>query len=116
LYSVDPDPGGFTSVAWSPDDRLIAVGGYDQVVWVFDVEARPHVTSLRGHQSTVSAVDWNAEGTQLVSTGNWDGLTILWDMTAYEQIRVVEEGSLFPLAVEFSPDGQAIAVGGEGGI
>jgi WD40 repeat protein len=116
LYSVDPNPGGFTSVDWSPDDRFIAVGGYDQVVWVFDVEAQTHVTSLRGHQSTVSAVDWNAEGTQLVSTGNWDGLTILWDTTTYEQIRIVEEGSLFPLAVEFSPDGQAIAVGGEGGI
>ncbi len=116
LYTLDPSPGGFTSVAWSADDRYIAVGGYDQVVWVFDVEARTHVTSLWGHRSTVTAVDWNSDGSELVSSGNWDGLTILWDMITYEQIRVVESGNLFPLSVDFTPDNQRIAIGGEGGI
>jgi WD40 repeat protein len=116
LYSFDPNPGGFTSVDWSHDDRFIAVGGYDQVVWIFDIEMQTHVTSLWGHQSTVSAVAWHPEGSLMVSTGNWDGLTILWDMTTYQQIRVVEAGDLFPLTVGFSPDGQKIAIGGEGGI
>src|SRR5690606_3962661 len=36
IYELEPRPGGFASVAWSPDDRYIAAGGYDQVVWVVD--------------------------------------------------------------------------------
>jgi dipeptidyl aminopeptidase/acylaminoacyl peptidase len=114
LYALDPSPGGFTSVAWSPDDRFIAAGGYDQVIWVFDVVANSHVATLWGHQSTVTAVDWNADGTRLVSSGNWDELIILWDTATHEQIRVIEVRN--PLSVAFSPDSQRIAVGGAGGL
>jgi WD40 repeat protein len=116
VFQLDPSPGGFTSVAWSPDDRFIAAGGYDQAIWVSDVEARSYVGPLWGHRATVTDVDWNSGGTQLVSSGNWDGLTILWDMTAYEQIREVEAVNSFPFSVAFSPDDQQIAVGGEGSI
>jgi WD40 repeat protein len=70
IYEVYPEPGGFTSVAWSVDDRFIAVGGYDQTVWVFDVVNGVHIASLFGHKSTVTGVDWNADGTRLVSSGN----------------------------------------------
>lgn len=46
VFQLDPIPGGYTSVAWSPDDRYIAAGGYDQVIWVSDFEARAYVTPL----------------------------------------------------------------------
>jgi WD40 repeat protein len=110
LYALDPNPGGFTSVAWSPDDRFIAAGGYDQVVWVIDVAMGNHVVSLRGHQATVTDVDWNSDGTRLVSSGNWDELVILWDMTTHQQIQAVNVGQVFSVA--FSPNDQKIAVGG----
>jgi WD40 repeat protein len=116
LYELNPSPGGFSSVVWSPDDRFIAMGGYDQVIQIIDVQSLTLVASLQGHQSTVTAVDWNRDGTQLVSSGNWDGLTLLWDVTTYKQSHIVESGNLFPTHVSFSPDGQRIAVGGEGGI
>jgi WD40 repeat protein len=114
LYTLDPNPGGFTSVTWSPDDRLIAAGGYDQVIWVIDMETRNQVATLRGHQATVSSLDWNGDGTRLVSVGNWDDLVILWDMTSYEQTRSIRLGN--PWAVAFSPDDQSIAVGGRSGL
>ncbi|MBA3920354.1 MAG: hypothetical protein H0X31_01070 [Nostocaceae cyanobacterium] len=116
LYQLDPRPGGFTSVAWSPNNRFIAAGGYDEAIWIIDVEAGSVVKVLYGHQSTVSDLDWNMDGTQLVSTGNWDGLTILWDMTTYQKVRVIEATSWFTLATAFSPNDQHIAVGGENGI
>lgn len=114
IYHLNPIPGGFSSVAWSPDDRFIAAGGYDQVIWVIDVKTQTHVASLGGHQATITAVDWNTDGTQLISSGNWDQLVILWDMTTYNEIRRVEV--VDPWAVDFSPDGQRIAVGGASGL
>jgi WD40 repeat protein len=116
LYQLDPNPGGFTSVVWSPDDRFIAAGGYDQVIWVIDVKSGNHQATLGGHQATVTGLDWSPDGSTLVSSGSWDGLVILWDMTAYQKIRNLEEGNLFPFTVAFSPDGKRIAIGGEGGL
>lgn len=116
VYAYSANPGGFTSVAWGPDDQFIAVGGYDQVVRVFDIEAQQPVAAMFGHMATVSDVHWNGDGTQLVSTGNWDGLTLLWDMDTYIQVRAVEKSDWHPLSAAFSPDNQQFAVGGENGI
>jgi len=112
LYHLDPNPGGFASIDWSPDDRFIAVGGYDQVVWVIDVKAQKQVAALYGHQSTVNAIHWNKNGTQLVSAGNWDGLVIVWDMVTYKSINKLQFGDVWSAA--YSPDNQKIAVGGAG--
>ncbi len=116
LYALDPNPGGYTSVAWSPDDRFIAMGSYDSSVWVVDLAAEKVVAGLFGHRATVTDVSWSPDGKKLVSSGNWDGLTILWDVTTYKKIREVEASGAFPEAVGYSPDGQRIAVSGEAGI
>lgn len=116
LYQLDPRPGGFTSVTWSPNDRFLAASSYDQSIWIIDLETSSIVTRLRGHQSTVSEVDWSTDGKYLVSTGSWDGLTILWDMDTYKQIREVESTSWYTVGTAFSPNDQQIAIVGEDGI
>jgi WD40 repeat protein len=115
VYQEDPLPGGFTSVAWSPDDRFIAAGSYDGTVWVFNLEEAAHTVTLQGHEATVDDVDWNSDGTRLVSAGDWDQSVILWDMTSYQSIRRLETPN-FIYSVAFSPDSQRIAVGGETGL
>lgn len=114
IFQLDPNPGGFTTVQWSPDNRFIAAGGFDQVVWVIDAAAGKQAAALWGHQSTISAVAWNADGTRLVSAGSWDQQVILWDATTYREIRRVEMGD--PWDIEFSPDGESLAVGGLSGL
>ena len=48
--------GGLLCCAWSPDGRLIAAGGEDDVVAVWNFEARGVVAHLEGHSSWVSAI------------------------------------------------------------
>jgi WD40 repeat protein len=115
IYEQDPLPSGFTSVSWSPDDHFIAAGSYDTTIWIFDLEQETHTATLRGHGSTVTSIDWNSDGTRLVSGGNWDQLVFLWDMTTYQPIRSLEM-TAFINNVAFSPDGHSIAVGNEIGF
>ena len=48
LYSVDPDPGGFTSVDWSPDDRFIATYSIDGFVRLWEVETGMQLDNFPG--------------------------------------------------------------------
>jgi WD40 repeat protein len=116
IYQVTLEANGFTSMRWSPDGQYLALGGYDSRVWIVDVEVLQVVASLSGHEATVSSIDWSPDGTKLVSSGNWDGLTILWDVQTFQLERIVERSTLFVTAARFDPSGQRIAIAGEAGI
>lgn len=116
IYRLENPTDGFTSVAWSPDDRFIAVGGYDQTIRIIDVPNRRDVITLWGHAATVTGVDWSPDGSLLASSGSWDGLTLIWDTRSYAQLYALRRGDLFPYSVRFDPQGQRVAVGGEAGI
>jgi WD40 repeat protein len=115
-YQITLEANGFTSMRWSPNGKYVALGGYDYRVWIVDVELAQVVTSLSGHEATVSSVDWSPDGTKLVSAGNWDGLTILWNVETFQLERIVERSNLFVTAARFDPSGQRIAIASEAGI
>jgi WD40 repeat protein len=112
LASFYTSPGGYASLDWSPDGRYLALGGYNTAVEIFDVEQERITQFLMGHQMTVNAVDWNADGTRLVSVGTTDMQLILWDMQTYQKIRTIR--TIDPWDVTFSPDHQLVIVGGDG--
>ncbi len=70
-----------TSVAWSPDAKLLAVGAVDTagedvatrqtggVAQVWDVASQRLVATLRGHVRGVNALAWTADGRLLVTVG-----------------------------------------------
>ncbi|MCU0499490.1 MAG: hypothetical protein MUF87_19240, partial [Anaerolineae bacterium] len=119
LYDVDTwavlassytSPGAYASVDWSPDGRYLALGGFNTAVEIFDVAQERITQFLMGHQMTVNAVDWNADGTRLVSVGTTDMQLILWDMILYQPLQVLTMYDVWD--TQFSPNDQTIAVGG----
>jgi WD40 repeat protein len=114
LYHFETPYGGFATVDWSPDSRFIAVGSYDQTVKIIDVQSRETVATLVGHRWVVDSLEWNSDGTRLVSSSSGDQQVILWDATTYEQIHRIEIGD--PWTVAFSPDDQSIAMAGLPGL
>ena len=62
--------GGPLPIDWSPDDRHIAVGGFDHAVHVFDVERLADgepARLLRGHEALPFRVAFSTDGTHLAS-------------------------------------------------
>jgi WD40 repeat protein len=114
LFSIEP-PSAFTSVAWSPDGQRLAVGSFDSTIWIVDAGTGKRITNLYGHQATVTDVDWNSSGTQIVSSGNWDRLVILWETNTYAALFQYETNA-HPYSVEFAVDDSQFAVGTEAGL
>jgi WD40 repeat protein len=73
-------------VAISPDGKMLASGGTDQIVlWDFDARV-PLDKPLKGHNGFVSGLAFSPDGTKLVSSGG-DQRIVLWDVRERKEIR-----------------------------
>lgn len=79
LHIKDPDQKdpGVTSVAISPDSRLVAAGSLDKVVRVWDAHTGKPLERLEGHKDSVYSVAFMPDGKTLVS-GSLDKTLRLW--------------------------------------
>jgi WD40 repeat protein len=82
LYRVNIDDGygRGSSVAFSPDGRLLATGGGSGEIKLWDAETgHQEGRTLTGTAGWVLSLDFDRRGRLLVSSGS-DGLTRLWDV------------------------------------
>jgi WD40 repeat protein len=68
----------FSSIAWRPDGRLLALGGDDQRIYVWDMTEDRLLSVLEGHHHVVIGVAFTRDGRLLVSS-SWDGTARIWD-------------------------------------
>lgn len=71
-----------------PLTRTVFAAGNDNLINGWNYETRDKVCSLNGHMTKVTSLSFSADGKHLVS-GSRDKVLILWDLSTYQQIRVV---------------------------
>ncbi len=74
---LDGHADGSLCVAVSPDDALLASGGRDHAVAVWDLRGRKLVRRFAGHAADVVDVAWTTDGKEVVSASA-DGTVRVW--------------------------------------
>jgi WD40 repeat protein len=139
------DPGGFEGdgcVAFSPDGKVLASGGSDRILHLWDVGTGKELASLaghgdvirasrragapqapmpalRGHTGGVTACAWRGDGKLLASASAEDGTVRLWDPDGdppSSQAVVLfppRQGAIQGIAL--SPEGRHLVAANSGG-
>lgn len=80
-------------------------------VQLWDVEGMKLVTTFEGHADHITAIDFDADGTRLV-TSSLDKTARIWDAQSGKSEFTFEGHTLEVTAVALRPDGKRLATGG----
>ena len=108
-----PEP--LNTVAFAANGTLVAAGGHDGFVWLWDRISGEFKGKLVGHERGVTQIAASADGKRILSAGI-DRTVRLWDAEKGDEIAVFRhhEGQIF--AVAFMPDGQRALSAGRDGV
>lgn len=101
---------GVSTIAFSPDSRTLASGGWDRKVHLWGIAAGNNSATLIGHTSDIVSVSFSPDGKTLASSGSWADPTIrLWDATSGTHKGTLIGHRRRIESVAFSPNGKTLA-------
>jgi WD40 repeat protein len=93
LRSWEPDGRSWSQpsvLAWSTDSTLLAVAQPDsQDIGLYSIDSETPLAILKGHEASITATTWLADGKTLVSVSK-DRTLRLWDGRAGQLLRTVD--------------------------
>lgn len=75
-------------VKFSPDGRILAIGGHDSTLHVYDAHTYKKLGECRGHSSTITHMDFSKDSCVLQSTST-AGELLFWDVSKVNASKLI---------------------------
>lgn len=109
LQTISASTAPVTALAISPDSRLLAFGGADRELHLWDLTQNKLMHSLPANTNRgVFSIAWNPSGS-VVACGGDDGVAFVFDASSGRERHVLRGHSEFIYSLAFSPDDQLLA-------
>ena len=105
-------PARVTSVAWSPDGKLIASASDDKLVTICNSTTGVTLHTYRGHSAEVYTVAWSPDGKYIASAGA-DKTVQIWNATTGNHLLTYNGHSGAVNSVSWSSDSTQLASGSD---
>lgn len=102
------------ALAYSPASGLLASGGADRTVKLWNAANQSLVRTYRGHNDSVTALALTRDG-RVLASASLDGAVRLWFTSSGRTFRSVRLHKARVSVLVFSPDGQMLASASEDG-
>jgi len=89
LKVLEGHTGGVKSVAFAPDDKILAAAGNDGTIRLWNLATYQLVLTLKKHAGIVTSIAFTPKGNALASGGG-DGDVRLWPAPSFEEITKFE--------------------------
>ncbi len=107
LQSSDYD---ISVVAFSNDVKMLASGGYDRTVRLWNIDKRMNLAKFSGHESKISSLAFSKDG-RILASGDTNRIIKIWDTENPREIWTLHGHTDEICALAFSPDGNTLASG-----
>jgi hypothetical protein len=106
--------GSVRTVTFSRDGKVMASGGFDRHIYLWDTKTWEVRGPLKGHAGQVSDLAFNERGTVLASVTSAPDECLIreWDVATGKQTATIGTGKAGMWDVAYSPDGKMLACGG----
>ncbi len=134
LHTLQGHFGAVQNLRFSPDGQILASGGFDGYVILWDSKTGKSLKSIKAHRATITEVTFNKDG-RYVASSSQDGTATVWDTKTGNKVAsflnrpfiltdtktkngVVVTDTIFQNGVSFvtfSPDSKFIYFAGDNG-